>query len=139
MVNPERIVDRLCDATNRHDLDALTTCFAVGYRNETPTHPARSFVGRAQVRRNWEQLFAAMPDLSATITRSAVAGDAVWTEWEMRGTRPDGQPHLMRGVIVFGIEDDEIAEARFYLEPVDADPSDVNAEIARVVQSGDAP
>ena len=139
MVNPERIVDRLCDATNRHDLDALTTCFAVGYRNETPTHPARSFVGRAQVRRNWEQLFAAMPDLSATITRSALAGDSVWTEWEMRGTRPDGQPHLMRGVIVFGIEDDEIAEARFYLEPVDADPSDVNAEIARVVQSGDAP
>ena len=139
MVNPERIVDRLCDATNRHDLDALTTCFAVEYRNETPTHPARSFVGRAQVRRNWEQLFAAMPDLSATITRSALAGDSVWTEWEMRGTRPDGQPHLMRGVIVFGIEDDEIAEARFFLEPVDADPSDVNAEIARVVQSGDAP
>ena len=115
MTSPERVVDRLCDATNRHDLDALTMCFAVEYRNETPSHPARSFVGRAQVRRNWEQLFAAMPDLSATITRSAVAGDAVWTEWEMRATRPDGQPHLMRGVIVFGIEDDEIAEARFYL------------------------
>ena len=138
MTSPERVVDRLCDATNRHDLDALTTCFAVEYRNETPIHPARSFVGRAQVRRNWEQLFAAMPDLSATITARAVAGDAVWAEWEMRGTRPDGQPHLMRGVIVFGIEDDEIAEARFYLEPVDADPSDVNAEIARVVQGGDA-
>lgn len=138
MVNPERVVDRLCDATNRHDLDALAACFAVEYRNQTPTHPARGFVGRAQVRSNWEQLFAAMPDLGATITARAASGDAVWTEWEMRGSRPDGQPHLMRGVIVFGIEADEIADARFYLEPVDADPSDVNAEIERVVQGGDA-
>ena len=139
MTSPEWVVDRLCDATNRHDLDARAACFAVEYRNETPTHPARSFVGRAQVRRNWEQLFGAMPDLNATISACVVAGAAVWTEWEMRGTRPDGQAHLMRGVIVFGVRDDEITEARFYLEPVDSDPGDVNAEIARVVQSGDAP
>ena len=37
----------------------------------------------------------------------------------MRGTRRDGSPHLMRGVILFGIEHGEIVCARFYLEPVE--------------------
>ncbi len=138
MSTPEHVVDRLCDATNRHDLDALTRCFAVEYRNQTPAHPTRSFVGRSQVRRNWEQMFGAMPDLSASITARAVAGDSVWSEWEMRGTRPDGQPHLMRGVIVFGVRDQEIADARFYLETVDADPCGIDTEVARLVGGDDA-
>ena len=58
------MVDRLCGAVNGHDLDALAACFAADYRNETPVHPARGFVGREQVRRNWEQLFGGIPDLA---------------------------------------------------------------------------
>ena len=57
-------------AVNGHDLDALAACFAADYRNETPVHPARGFVGRDQVRRNWEQLFGGIPDLAGTITRA---------------------------------------------------------------------
>ena len=59
-----------------------------GYRNMTPAHPERGFTGREQVRRNWEQIFAAIPDLSAEILSSAVDDDTIWTEWEHRGTRP---------------------------------------------------
>ena len=73
------------------------------YRNETPAHPQRGFTGRDQVRRNWEQIFAAIPDLTAEVLRCAVDGDTVWTEWEHRGTRPDGSRHLMRGVVIFGV------------------------------------
>jgi hypothetical protein len=43
----------------------------------------------------------------------------VWSEWEMRGTRRDGQPHLLRGVVIFGVEGDQATWARFYLEPVE--------------------
>ncbi|HWD51168.1 MAG TPA: nuclear transport factor 2 family protein [Acidimicrobiales bacterium] len=112
------MVERLLRATNDHDLDALVACFAPDYRNETPSHPERGFIGREQVGRNWTQIFAAIPDVTAEIVRLAVDGDTVWTEWEHRGTRPDGSAHLMRGVVIFGVVDGLAAWARFYLEPV---------------------
>ena len=45
-------------------------------------------------------------------------GDTVWSEWEHRGTRPDGSAHVMRGVVIFGVEGGLASWARFYLEPV---------------------
>jgi ketosteroid isomerase-like protein len=125
---PLDVVERLVLATNGHDLDALVECFAEGYANETPLHPARAFVGPAQVRRNWEQIFTFVPDVRAEILRAAVDGDTVWSEWEMRGTRRDGTAHLMRGCIVFGVAGGLIRWARFYLEPVDE--SDVTVDVA---------
>lgn len=115
----EAMVDRLLRATNDHDVDAVVACFAEDYENETPAHPARSFRGRAQVRRNWEQIFAFVPDLRAEVPTRAVDGETAWTEWEMTGTRRDGTAHHMRGVVVFGVHDGVADWARFYLEPVD--------------------
>ena len=66
-------VERLLGATNAHDLDALVSCFAADYRNLTPAHPARGFVGHAQVRRNWRQIFDAVPDRTADVTWTADA------------------------------------------------------------------
>ena len=50
------VLGRLIQATNAHDIDAIVACFAPAYRNDTPAHPARSFTGRDQVRRTWEQI-----------------------------------------------------------------------------------
>lgn len=130
-------VDRLATATNEHDLEALVGCFAADYVNETPVHPARGFVGREQVRRNWTAIFAAVPDLTARVTSVAIEGGAAWTEWEMSGTRRDGTPHLMRGVIVFGVEAGQAKWARFFLEPVDESEGDVTAAVT--AQVGGAP
>ena len=116
-------------ATNERDLAALVDCFADDYRNETPVHPARSFRGREQVRANWRQIFAAVPDLRAQVLRSTVDGGSVWSEWEMSGTRRDGAAHLMRGVVIFEVEDRRATSARFYLEPVDRSDTDVNAAV----------
>ena len=125
-------VERLLGAVRHRDLDALTACFAEDYRNETPAHPARSFAGLAQVRRNWEQIFAAVPDLTADATW--IADDrTIWSEWEMRGTRRDGEPHLMRGVVIFGLRDGNAAWARFYLEPVDHGAADVNDAVRQAL------
>jgi ketosteroid isomerase-like protein len=137
--SPSAVVERLRDRTNAHDLDGLVDCFTEQYVNDTPIHPARSFSGREQVRRNWEQIFAGVPDITTEILRSTTAGTTVWSEWEMSGTRRDGHPHLMRGVIIFEIEGDLLAAARFFLEPVD--PSDVAADLAvgQVLASGTAP
>lgn len=133
MDGPRQVVDRLVAATNDHDLDALVACFAGDYVNETPAHPARSFKGREQVRRNWEQIFNFVPDLRAEVVRAAIDGETIWTEWEMNGTRRDGSAHCMRGVVVFRIADRVAHSARFFLEPVDADSATVDEAVHQQV------
>ncbi len=126
---PVDLVRRLQRAVNDHDLDALVACFGTVYRNETPAHPSRGFSGRDQVRRNWQQIFAAVPDVTAEVLRCSVDGDTVWTEWEHRGTRADGSAHLMRGVVILGVTRSVATWARFYLEPVQDDGTAVDVAV----------
>jgi hypothetical protein len=129
------VIDRLLEATNQHDLDAISACFALDFVNETPLHPARSFRGREQVRRNWEQILGGVPDLHAEILNQASSGTGVWTEWEMSGTRRDGSRHLMRGVMLFEVAGDAITRVRFYLEPVDESGIGIDAAVRQAVGS----
>jgi predicted SnoaL-like aldol condensation-catalyzing enzyme len=132
--DPIAVVERLRDVTNAHDLDQIVGCFAADYRNETPLHPARGFVGNEQVRRNWTQIMAAVPDVSTEIVASVADGDQVWSQWEHRGTRSDGSRHLMRGVIIFGLRSGLIATARFFLEPVEETGDTVDVAVRRQVR-----
>jgi hypothetical protein len=129
--DPLAMVQRLLDATNAHDIDALVSCFSPDYVNETPVHPARGFRGTEQVRRNWTQLFHGIPDLRASVLARATDGGTAWTEWEISGVRRDGEVHIMRGVIVFGVTHGKAAWAKFYLEPVDQSGGDVNDAVAQ--------
>ncbi len=129
------VVARLLEATNAHDVSALTACFAADYVNETPAHPLRGFTGREQVRANWTQLFANIPDLRASIVRiteDASDRDIVWSEWTMTGTRPDASAHELAGFIVFTVRDGEIVRGAFGLEPVERGTGDVDDNIRRV-------
>ena len=134
----QALLDRLAAAANGRDLDALVGCFAPDYRNETPAHPAQGFTGPGQVRRNWEQVFAVMPDLTATVLRSCCDGEVVWSEWQMTGTRPDGAAMQMAGVIIFGVRGGQFSWARFYLEPVQAGGPDVNQALGQRVGAAGA-
>ena len=49
----------------------------------------------------------------------------------MRAPDPTALPHLMRGVIIFGIADQQIGWARFYLEPVEDGAGGVDAAVGR--------
>ncbi len=131
------VLERLLRAVNEHDLEVMVACFADDYVNETPAHPLRGFTGNEQVRRNWRQIFGGVPDLRAELPRQTVDGDTAWTEWEMSGTRVDGVPFLMRGVVIFRIVDDAIAAARFYLEPVEETSGGVDAHATRVAGETD--
>jgi ketosteroid isomerase-like protein len=133
------VLARLERAANAHDLNALMACFAPDYRNDTPAHPERSFTGREQVRRNWEQIFAFVPDLTANVLRLAVSGDEVWSEWEHRGTRRDGSAHVMRGVVIFGVGNGLLTWARFYLEPVQQGGENIDAAVHRQVAAASPP
>lgn len=136
-VSAEIFLDRLQAATNAHDLDAVVECFTPDYVNVAPAHPARSFSGHGQVRRNWEQIFAFVPDIVVRVLAHAGDDRAVWSEWEMSGNRRDGTPHLLRGVIVFELRDGRAEAARFFLEPVDNDDiTTIDQAVARQVGDG---
>ncbi|MEO8207687.1 MAG: nuclear transport factor 2 family protein [Chloroflexota bacterium] len=137
--DPMAVVLRLQDATNEHDLDALVGCFADDYRSEIPLHPSRSFRGSQQVRRNWTQILAGVPDLRSELIRSARQGNEVWAEWEWSGTRRDGAAHLMRGTTILGVDGDTITWARFYMEPVIDDGANVESSVRQTVTPGTAP
>ena len=65
------VLERLQAAQNRHDLDAFVACFDPGYQSEQPVHPDRVFAGSEQVRTNWAEVFAGVPDFRADLLRSA--------------------------------------------------------------------
>ena len=131
-MDTQDFVGRLVDVTNAHDVDAIVGCFHEDYSLTAPCHPARSFVGTDQVRRNWTGLFAAVPDLRVEVLNATTQGERVWSEWEMRGTRRDGLPQLMRGVIVFDVEDGRARAGRFFVEPVGDEPTTADEAIQRL-------
>jgi ketosteroid isomerase-like protein len=132
------VVARLRDAMNEHDLDALVDVFDPDLVSETPAHPQRTFRGADQVRRNWEQIFAGVPDLHADLLDAAVVGDTVWSEWDWYGTRRDGSAHRMRGVTIQSIRESRAVSVRFYMEPVDDDGPAAGEALRRIVE-GAAP
>jgi ketosteroid isomerase-like protein len=130
---PLATVDRLRQAIDDHDLEALVACFSADYVNETPAHPDRSFIGSDQVRRNWARILAAVPDLHAALVDATVDGSTVWCEWDWAGTRRDGTEHRMRGVTRTTVRDGSIVATRFFMEPVTRDGLDAPAAVQAVL------
>jgi len=126
-------VDRLVEATNQHDVDAMMACLHEDYRSEQPLHPEAGFSGREQVGRNWSLLFAEVPDLRFEVLRSAVAGREVWTEVHVHGRKADGDPFEYRGMAVWGVGDKRIAWARLYFETVEVGATGIDERMQHVL------
>jgi limonene-1,2-epoxide hydrolase len=119
------LIERLADAMNQHDLDAAVALVHEDYRSEQPAHPGRAFVGRAQMRANWEAMFAGIPDFRAEILGSVQDGATTWTEWRWSGTRTDGLPVDVRGVTLFEIRDGSIVAGRLFMEDVELEATGI--------------
>lgn len=132
---PSEVVDRLRQAINQHDIDALTACFDAGYQSDFPAHPDRAFQGHDQMRGNWTQIFGAVPDLQAELLRSVSQGDTIWAEWDWHGTRRDGAAFAMRGVTVQGVKHGQIAWIRLYMEPVEVAGAGVETAVRTVTST----
>lgn len=115
-----RLVDDVCAAVNRHDLDGLTGFFHEDFHGEQPLHPGAGETGRDQLRRNWEAIFGNVPDVRADVLRTAVDDETVWSEWRIYGTRRDGRQFDLRSVWIIGVRDGAIVWGRLYREPLDA-------------------
>ena len=130
--DPLAVYERLVDAQNAHDLDAMLECFDLAYRSEQPAHPARTFTGTDQVRKNWSTLLAAIPDFRAEVLRTAVSGDTVWAEARWTGTKADGSPLEEMIVTIFGLREGRIIWGRLYGEEVEQDGPDIDETVRHI-------
>jgi len=129
---PTTVFERLNAALNDHDIEAFVGCFHDDYESEQPAHPDRAFSGTDQVRVNWSQVFAGVPDFSSELLRTAAESNTVWAEWRWRGTHEDGSRLDMAGVIIAGIRDNRIAWARLYVEPIEREGAGIERAVERM-------
>ena len=121
------VIDRLHSAMNSHDLDAFVACFAPEYESDQPAHHRRAFRGSDQVRENWTNVFAGVPDFKADLLSSATTDDGVEIgEWRWQGTHVDGSPFAMQGVIVAGVRSSRIVWGRLYMEAIELGGGDID-------------
>jgi ketosteroid isomerase-like protein len=130
------VIERVRDAMNARDVEALVACFQEDYRSEQPVHPDRAFGGREQVRENWSAIFAGVPDFTAELVAAIADGDSEWSEWRWRGTQADGTALDMAGMIVAGTRDGRIAWARLYVEPIEREGGGIRGAVRRMAGEG---
>jgi ketosteroid isomerase-like protein len=106
-------------ALDAHDVDTFVGFFRADYVGERPRHPGAKISSREDVRRNWSEVIADVPDLRVEVPAAVQDGDTVWTEWRAYGTSRSGARLELRGVIIFGVQDSRVAWSRMYLEPVE--------------------
>ena len=129
-IDVKGLVEHLRQALNDHNIEAYQACFHETYASDQPAHPARSFHGNEQVRKNWTAIVDGVPDVQAEVLRWAAADDIVWIEWRWYGTRVDGSAFDMRGVTLYGIEAGRCVWGRLYMELVDRTEEGVDAMIS---------
>jgi len=115
---PQQVFERMIQAANRHDLEAMVACYTPDYRSEQPFHPERNFTGPQGVQKNWSFFFTTMPDYRIDVLRLTVDGDTIWAELHFVGTQVDGTRQSTRGVTLVGVQGDLISWARLYIEAV---------------------
>ena len=123
------MLERLRNAQNAHDAKGMAALFAEDYASSQPLHAGRAFVGSAQVLENWTAVFEGVPDFASELVSYSIDGNTEWGEWYWHGRHLDGSVFAMRGVTIFVVRSDLIAEARLYMEPVDPANEDIEAAV----------
>lgn len=113
------LLERMRAALDAHDLDAFVEFFRDDYVGERPRHPGAKISSRDDVRNNWAEVISDVPDLRVDVPAAVQDGNRIWSEWRAYGTARSGATLELRGVIIFGIQDDLVAWSRMYLEPVE--------------------
>ena len=109
-------LDAFADAWNRHDVDAilaLMTPDCVFEKSAGPDVHGRRHVGRVEVRRGIQEVFASFPDARWNGPRHFIAGNRGVTELVFAGTGPNGRVEA-QGCDVFTFRDGKIAVKTSY-------------------------
>ena len=130
------------DSPQRGDECARPRCLRRPVLGRLPERTARPpqprFAEPIRSAKNWASVFAGVPNLVAELLTSATLGDGVEIgEWSWHGTHTDGSDFAMRGVIVAGLEDEQIDWARLYMEPVEHNGADIQQMVRETYRPPD--
>jgi ketosteroid isomerase-like protein len=115
-------LERLLDAFNAHDLDAVMSFFADECVLETPRGPhpwGRRFEGRDRVREGLANRFAGIPDVHYGDDRHWVSGSRGCSEWLLSGTTIEGERIEVHGCDLFEFRDGKIVRKDSYWKIVE--------------------
>ena len=120
MTDPEdtrAAVERLNDALNAHNLDALMAAFTEDcvFENTSPRPDGQRYAGAEAVRAFWDQWLTANPDARFETEEMIVHGDRAVVRWVYHKTR-SGQPWHLRGVDLFRVRGGRVAEKLAYIK-----------------------
>jgi ketosteroid isomerase-like protein len=121
-MEPDRMVtvqtlERVLDAFNRHDLEAIMLFFAEDASLDTPRGPdpwGGRHVGKAAVRMGLAARFAGIPDIHYSDDRHWVSGDRGVSEWLLTGTTIAGERIAVRGCDLWEFRDGLIVRKDSY-------------------------
>jgi predicted ester cyclase len=133
---PTSVATRWVEAMTSHDLEAAVDCFDPEYEDTAPARIGERVHGQDGVRRNFAALFADIPNLRAELLGAVNAGDTVWMEWRMYGTRLDQSPFEFVGVNIFEVRNNRLHRGRIYSELV-RDVGNIDAQIERMTKGTD--
>jgi ketosteroid isomerase-like protein len=100
-------LERVLDAFNAHDVDAILEHFTEDCILDTPR--GQRLVGKEQVRGGFQDRFDGIPDIHYGDERHFVSGDRGVSEWTIRGHLKTGEPIEVRGCDLFEFSGDKIS------------------------------
>jgi ketosteroid isomerase-like protein len=115
-------LQRLVDAFNTHDLDAVMRFFTDDCVLEMPRGPdpwGRRLQGREAVRVGLAGRFVGIPDVHYGEDRHWVSGNRGCSEWLLTGTTAQGERIEVRGCDLFEFRGDKIARKDSYWKLVE--------------------
>jgi ketosteroid isomerase-like protein len=118
----DRALERVLDAFNRHDLDAIMSFFTDDCVLNMPRGPGPSgkqAIGKTAVRSLLATRFEGIPDVHYGDERHFVAGDRGVSEWLLTGTARSGERVEVRGCDLFEFRGDKISRKDSYWKIVE--------------------
>ncbi len=105
------------DAFNAHNITAIMshmTDDCIFEASAGPDFDGEKFVGQAQVKKAFEDVFATFPDARWDNARHFISGDRGFSEWVFTGTKLDGPKIEVTGVDLFTFTNGKIAIKNSY-------------------------
>ncbi len=110
-------VDRFNAAFARHDVDGIMAAMTEDCLFEnTPPPEGERYVGQAAVGAFWERFFAESPAARFTVEERFAAGSRCVVRWRYDWIDAEGTPGHVRGVDLFRVCGDRVAEKLAYVK-----------------------
>ena len=119
--SPLAVVERCCEAFNRHDVEGILADFADGaiwLLSLGPNPDGRKLNGKQEIRDLLTQRFRDIPDMNWAVIRHFASGNLVCSEWTVTGTPKSGPRINWLGVDIWELRGGKIVKKDTYWKQV---------------------